>query len=123
MGSGVAMSDGFGSIYNPAHSRLVFRGQFHIPRSPVLFQSFGLRCSGNCNHALSGYPSKRNLADVTAFAGREFLDLLHDSLIFVEIFALEFRSCRSFSILLKLKGLYHEHVRRKSPGVKSSGEL
>lgn len=85
----ISISLRLGGINDLAHLGFLLISQVDIPRSPVLLQPVRLGCAGNGNHALSSNPRQGHLADRTASLACDFLDLIHDLLVGVEIFTLE----------------------------------
>lgn len=126
---GIPIAMWLSSINNPAHLLLLLLSQFNIPRCPVLLEPRGLGCTWNGNHSLGSNPGKCNLADSAAFLRRELPDLLNNCLVFVEVFALEFRNCgvsvstNHWRPEAKLSNHGQDSpIRRKSSGAKSSGD-
>lgn len=86
----IAVAVRLSSIDNLAHLLFLFLGQLNIPRSKVFLQARRLGSSWNRNEPSSSNPRKRDLADGATLTHGEFLDLFHDCLVLVEVFALEF---------------------------------
>lgn len=78
------------SVNDPPHFLLFLLRQLHIPRRPVLFKTSSLGSSWDGNKTLGSNPGQRDLSDRAALTDREFLDLVHNGAILVEIFSLEF---------------------------------
>lgn len=68
---------------------LLIFGQQDVPRRNVLFQALWFRSSGDRNHALRNHPRKRDLGESAALALSQGLDGVDDTLVVVEVLALE----------------------------------
>jgi hypothetical protein len=90
IGLRISVAVWLGRIDDPAHFPLLFVRQFNVPRGPVFFQAPRLGSARNSDHSLSSNPGESYLAGGATFARSELLDLLDNSLVFVEVFALEF---------------------------------
>jgi hypothetical protein len=80
-------------IHNPPHLLLLFLRQDDITRSPVLLETLGLCRSRDGNQTLRCDPGKRNLRNGAVFPYRQLLDLVYNSLVFVEVLPLELGYC------------------------------
>jgi hypothetical protein len=81
------------AINNPPHLAPLLLIQLHVPTPPILYQSPLLGRPRNRNEALTRDPRERHLRDAASLALRQFLDLLDDGFVCVEVCSLEFRDC------------------------------
>ena len=91
----ISVPNRLGRVNDMSHLRQLFLCQINIPRRPILLQSTRLGRTRNSNHALGRNPSECNLGDLAASSRSKFLDLVHNSFVFIEVLALEFWCCRS----------------------------
>ena len=89
----VAIANWLRIVDNLPHLLLLFLREVDVPGSPILFQSLGLGCAGDWDHALRGHPSEGNLRSRAALTLGKFLDLRDDGFVLVEVLALELRDC------------------------------
>lgn len=91
--SRVPFSSRLGVIHNFAHVGLLFVRQHDLTGSPILLEPLRSRGAGDGDQTLRCNPSERNLGNRAALASSKFLDLVHDSLVLVEVVTLELGHC------------------------------
>jgi hypothetical protein len=76
-------------VHNLAHLIHLLPGKFNITRCPILRQARGLGRPWDRNQALRSNPGQSDLRDRATLLNSQLLDLIDDSLVLVEVFALE----------------------------------
>lgn len=85
----VPITNRLGILKNSSHLLLLFLGQLDTAGGEVLLESMWLRRPRNRNHALCSDPRERDLYQCAAFGSGDFLDLVNDGFVLVEVLALE----------------------------------